>query len=231
VLCRAFVLAFLFGFLSAAPGYGANNNSVASSPIRVACVGASITKGVGAPKGKSYPDQLQQILGPGWYVRNFGVSGRTMLRKGDKPYWNEKAFQAAQDFQPNVVVIMLGTNDSKPVNWVHGDDFVSDYRDMVKVFQGLASKPQVYPCHPPVVVDPNKYKISESASAIMRQRIDALAKEMGLTVIPLDQSYAGDLSVLKDGVHPNEKGALELAQTVAKALPASAAPQPVHAAN
>ena len=61
----------------------------AAEPIKVACVGDSITQGSGAQKGKSYPAQLQGLLGEGYLVGNFGVSGRTLLKKGDFPYWKE----------------------------------------------------------------------------------------------------------------------------------------------
>jgi lysophospholipase L1-like esterase len=205
-----------------------------AAPIRVACVGDSITSGAGAPKGRAYPVQLQEILGSGWNVRNFGRGGRTLLRKGDHPYWSEPILQQALAFKPNVIVIMLGTNDSKPKNWVlHQGDFTSDYRDMVKLFQALDSKPRIYLCHVPTVVEPNKYKITETASLVIDQRVDALAKEMGLDVINMDQAYGGDLSVLgTDKVHPDEKGAHELAQTAATALlAASSLPAIVPAAN
>ena len=57
------------------------------------------------------------MLGGKWQVRNFGVSGATMLEKGDKPYWSQQAYKDALEFEPHVVVIKLGTNDTKPQNW------------------------------------------------------------------------------------------------------------------
>src|SRR4051812_3765193 len=56
--------------------------------IRLACVGDSITYGAGTknPKTDSYPAQLSRLLGDKWLVQNFGVSGATMLRNGDKPW-------------------------------------------------------------------------------------------------------------------------------------------------
>lgn len=226
-----FVIAVFLNLLGIAIAGNVAGDSAPASPIKVACVGDSITAGAGAPKGESYPNQLQQVLGKGWKVVNFGRSGTTMLRNGNRPYWKDKNFQKAQDFKPNVVVIMLGTNDSKPRNWVHESEFVSDYRDMVKIFQGLSSKPRIYLCRVPRVVEPNKYKISETASAIIRQRTDALAKDMGLTIIPMDQAYGGNLSVLEDNVHPNRQGALELAQTAARTLTATAVPSPIQATH
>ncbi len=81
-----------------------------SSPIRVACIGNSITKGSTIPDRPrdSYPSQLQRMLGDHWIVRNFGVGGRTMLKKGDYPYWNEEAFVQAKAFNPDVVILKLG---------------------------------------------------------------------------------------------------------------------------
>jgi lysophospholipase L1-like esterase len=67
--------------------------STRKSPVRVACIGDSITEGAGTENGKSYPAQLQNLLGPSWQIGNFGLSGRTLLKKGDFPYWNEKKYQ------------------------------------------------------------------------------------------------------------------------------------------
>jgi lysophospholipase L1-like esterase len=120
-------------------------------PVRVACIGDSITQGSGT-KGNPYPKQLQELLGDKWNVGNFGVSGRTLLRKGDHPYWNEKAYQSALAFKPDVVIIMLGTNDTKPQNWKHEEEFVTDYRDLVKSFLELESRPKVFICRPCPVI-------------------------------------------------------------------------------
>lgn len=47
-------------------------------------------------------------------VRNYGVSGRTLPKKGDYPYWKEAAYNQSRNWGPDVVIIRLGTNDSKP---------------------------------------------------------------------------------------------------------------------
>ncbi|MBQ8450967.1 MAG: hypothetical protein IJY64_08680, partial [Bacteroidaceae bacterium] len=51
--------------------------------IKVACVGNSVTFGYGHknPAETSYPTRLQQMLGEGYEVRNFGHSGATLLSK------------------------------------------------------------------------------------------------------------------------------------------------------
>ena len=86
------------------------------------------------------------MLGDGYWVKNFGVSARTLLNKGDRPYMNEKAYQDALAFNPNVVVIKLGTNDSKSFNWKHKADFTKDMQTMIDAFKALPAQPKIYLC-------------------------------------------------------------------------------------
>src|ERR1043165_8271897 len=81
-----------------------------SGPIRVACVGDSITYGYGIKDREhdSYPAQLGSLLGKKWEVQNFGVNGATALKKGTRSYSEQKSFQDALLFKPDVVVIQLG---------------------------------------------------------------------------------------------------------------------------
>jgi alpha-L-fucosidase 2 len=91
----------------------------AGAKVRVAGVGASITYGAGLPDraGPCYPAQLQNLLGGGGEVRNFGVNSTTLLKKGDAPDWHTAAGREALAFNPGIVVMDLGGNDSKPQNW------------------------------------------------------------------------------------------------------------------
>lgn len=93
--------------------------------LRVACIGNSITDGMGIDMSEvyGYPSVLQRLLGKNYNVKNFGVSARTLMNKGDLPYMKEQAWADAQAFLPNIVVIKLGTNDSKDYNWIHGADY------------------------------------------------------------------------------------------------------------
>ena len=80
-------------------------------------VGDSITYGYGSadPATDSYPSQFAKMLGDDskYEVHNFGVSGRTMMKSGDYPYWNEQAFEEALASKANYLVLMLGTNDAR----------------------------------------------------------------------------------------------------------------------
>lgn len=113
---------------------GPVEGSVDKEPIRVACVGDSITAGFGAGQGNGYPEQLARMLGGKWHVRNFGVSGTTVMNQGDSPYQQTPAFTNALAFEPHVVVIKLGTNDTKPRNWKFKDGFVAEYTNLIARF-------------------------------------------------------------------------------------------------
>ena len=193
-------------------------NAFAAEPIKVACVGDSITQGVGAQRGKSYPAQLQGLLGDGYQVGNFGVSARTLLKKGDFPYWNEKKYQDALAMEPAIVVIMLGTNDTKPQNWKFEAEFEADYRELVKSFQSLKSKPRVFVCRPVPVPGMGNYGINEENIQKEIPRLDALAKALGCGVIDMHAALAKFPEMLPDRVHPNTAGAGEMAKAAARAI-------------
>lgn len=190
----------------------------AAQPVKVACVGDSITQGVGAQSGKSYPSQLQALLGDGFVVGNFGVSARTLLRKGDFPYWNEKKYRAALEMQPDVVIIMLGTNDTKPHNWKHEREFAKDCRDLAKSFLDLPSKPRVFLCRPCPVPGQGNFGINEENVQKEIPRIEAVAKELGCGVIDMHAALEKHPEMLPDRVHPNTAGAAEMAKAAAAAV-------------
>jgi lysophospholipase L1-like esterase len=194
------------------------------APVKVACIGDSITQGAGAGPGKAYPTQLQEMLGSSWKVGNFGVSGRTLLRKGDNPYWNEAAYQNALKSEPDVVIIMLGTNDTKPQNWQHEREFADDYKDLVQSFLDLKPKPRVYVCRPCPVPDPGAFGITEDGVKKEIPRIDKLAKALRLGVIDMYAALKKTPELLPDHVHPNAEGAGVMAATAFKALTGKEAP-------
>jgi len=187
-------------------------------PIRVACVGDSITFGFGWNDPRSYPSQLGKLLGEDWTVRNFGVGGRTMLRKGDFPYWKEKAFKDAQGFQPNVVILMLGTNDTKPWNWRHKDDFAADYKEMVERFEHLPSKPRVFCCLPPPVPGKGNYGINETGIDAEIPLIREVAKDTAAGTVNMHAALERKPELLPDRVHPNARGYELMAEAAYKRL-------------
>jgi acyl-CoA thioesterase I len=207
-----FLAAFLVPSAMAAEPMSPIDPAAYKAPVRVACIGDSITQGAGAAKGKSYPAQLQELLGASWEVGNFGVSGRTLLKKGDFPYWKENAYRKALGFKPDVVIIMLGTNDTKPQNWKHEAEFVADYTELVKSFLALESKPRVYVCRPCPVPEPGNFGINETNLKEEIKRIDQLAADLKLGVIDMHAALVAKPELLPDRVHPNTAGAGEMAK-------------------
>jgi lysophospholipase L1-like esterase len=188
--------------------------------IRVACVGDSITFGAGIENRdeNSYPAQLGKMLGEGWDVRNFGVSGATLLRKGDLPYWEVDSFRAARAYEPDVVVIKLGTNDTKPQNWKYADEFVSDYVDLIEEFQNLPSHPWVWICYPAPVYETRWGIREEIVVNEVKPKIDEIARRTGVPVIDLYSALSGMPEVFPDSIHPNAEGAEIMATVIAETL-------------
>lgn len=190
--------------------------------IRVACVGDSITFGAGVRDREKncYPAVLQSLLGDKYEVRNFGVSGATLMMKGDRPYVREKAYRATLAFKPHIVIIKLGTNDTKPQNWKHAGTFATDYKELVGSFQRLESKPRVILCTPVPAYPANFGITDEVIKTGVRPKVLLLGKELGLPVIDLYTVLSNMPKLFPDKVHPNADGAKLMAETIAKALAA-----------
>ena len=190
--------------------------------VRVACIGNSITFGAGIKNRSrdSYPSVLARMLGDHYWVKNFGVSARTMLNKGDHPYMNEPAYKNALAFNPNIVVIKLGTNDSKSFNWKYKADFMKDAQNMINAFKGLPSQPKIYLCYPSKAYLTGDGINDDIISKEIIPMIKKLAKKNDLSVIDLHTAMDGMPELFPDRIHPNEKGAQVMAKAVYQSISA-----------
>lgn len=190
--------------------------------VRVACIGNSITFGAGIRNRSrdSYPSVLARMLGDSYWVKNFGVSARTMLNKGDHPYMNEPAYKNALAFNPNIVVIKLGTNDSKSFNWKYKADFMKDAQTMINAFKGLPSQPKIYLCYPSKAYLTGDGINDDIISKEIIPMIKKLAKKNDLSVIDLHTAMDGMPELFPDRIHPNEKGAQVMAKAVHQSISA-----------
>lgn len=190
-------------------------NTSAQNKIKVACVGNSITYGscIEDREKNCYPTILNSLLGSNFEVRNFGISARTLLKKGDMPYLKEPAMDHIKQFNPDIIVIKLGTNDSKAHNWKYKKDFIPDLKEMVKIFQKCESSPKIFLCLPVPAFKGNKTEyINDSIiyNGII-PKIKFVAEKKKLKVIDLYTPFVGQEYLFADGVHPNNIGARRIA--------------------
>lgn len=192
----------------------------AAAPLKIACVGDSITAGtaLGNPALESYPPRLQRILGTNYTARNFGVSGRTLLKAGDFPYWNESAFIDSRNYNPDIVIIQLGTNDSKPYNWRYGTNFVADYKALIAVYAALPSAPRIYLCTPCPVFGDGAYDIVPGiVQTNIAPLVRGLAAELNLPLIDLQARLTNSIW-FPDKVHPDTRGSAAMAAVMFESL-------------
>ena len=158
---------------------------------------------------------LGRLLGKEFTVRNFGVNGATLLKKGDLPYWKLKAFKDATAFGPNIVIIKLGTNDTKPQNWNQaGTEYEADLRALIAHFQKQPANPAIYLCLP-VPVYQDRWGINEKTVTPVIKKV---AKDNKLPVIDLYKALSQKPEMFPDKIHPNAAGAKLMAETILAAL-------------
>ncbi len=190
----------------------ATQPSAPTPPIRVACVGDSLTRGT------EYTIDLWSMLGTGYVVGDFGIGGATVDADSGSGYANETALQVAKDFQPNIVIIMLGTNDAKSDLNESASDFISDYTSLIREFEALDSKPDVRIVAPPPIYE-NPANLSE---AVLTQKIipaiQQVAQQLDLPLIDAHTPLLGHEDYFSDGVHPEVAGARVIAQTIYAAM-------------
>jgi acyl-CoA thioesterase-1 len=196
---------------------------------KISCVGNSITYGYGLsnPSTQSYPSQMQALLGTAsWSVGNFGVSSRTMLKNGDLPYWNEQSFTDSKAFLPDFVMIELGTNDAKTYNWNNrGNQFVSNYMEMIQIFRNLSSKPDVWIGLIPPGQNVSWWIYQKIVKDSVNSRIKQIALQSGVGLIDIFDALGGNNSqwfsstnFQTDSIHPTTAGAAIIAQKVREML-------------
>ncbi|MCB0473388.1 MAG: sialate O-acetylesterase, partial [Flavobacteriaceae bacterium] len=187
--------------------------------IKVACIGDSVTYGYGIDSVEkySYPSQLQEMLGHGYEVKNFGYSGATMLKNGHKPYWKTEAFDSSLNYNPNIVIIHLGLNDQGNNNWPrHKGEFINDYLDMIGLYKELPSHPKIYIClMSPTFSGHHWFEegMRENFNEI-QQKIGEIAEMAKVSLINLHDPLYRFPELFPDNLHPVKEGATLLAKKI-----------------
>ena len=207
ILLAAVVLVFLVLFNSGFLG-GADTR------VRVTCVGDSLTYGSGVIKTReldSYPAKLQTKLGTSHIVSNYGLRNATASASGDLPYIDSDEYKQSLESEPDIVILMLGTNDSKTYNW-DADAYEKGLKELVESYKALDTNPTVY-----LMRCPYCYSLDGSAIAsydIQPQVVESkvasiIEKVAGDTEVNLIDLYTptiGKLDLYTDGIHFNADG-------------------------
>lgn len=184
--------------------------------IKVACVGNSITYGayVINREKNNYPAQLQAYLGDKYEVKNFGVSATTALYKGLYPYVDTEKYRESLEYNPNIVIIKLGTNDANERNDAYRSTFPKDYRRLVDEYLNLPSHPQVILLTPVHCFLPSNQ--DEVIKAEIIPVIEQTAYERNLDIVNLHNLFGDEWIefLMPDKLHPSNIGAGMLAQKI-----------------
>ena len=197
--------------------------AVAQEKRKVACIGNSVTYGMTHknPAETSYPTQLQQLLGEGYEVRNFGHSGATLLSKGHRPYINLPEYKAALEFAPDIAVIHLGLNDTDPRNWPnYRDEFYGDYINIIEALREANPKVDIYICQmTPIFHWHRRFKSGTRDWYHQIQKlIPHIAEYDMFELIDLSRHLYHRPDLMPDALHPNEQGASIIAGQVYSAI-------------
>ena len=190
---------------------------------RVACVGNSITYGMtlADPATESYPAQLQQMLGDGYEVGNFGKSGATLLRHGHRPYIAQEEWAKAKAFKGDIAVIHLGVNDTDPRNWpYYRDEFVSDYLALIDTLRQENPKCRIIiALLSPITHNHPRFESgTQQWQKEIQEAIKTVARVGKAQLIDFHKPLYAYPQLIPDAVHPNKEGATMLARTVYSAI-------------
>ena len=193
--------------------------------VRVACVGDSITYGYGVEhwSRNNYPAVLQSLLGKGHCVNNYGFSGATASDRGDSPYRRERVYRDSLSFRPDIVILMLGTNDTKPQNWRGAQAYANDLKALIAAYRTLPSHPDIWLMAPPPVWDMDGHGVGYDIDRrVLKEElypaVSELADSEKVWYIDLYEALQEHPQLFRDGVHPNADGAKRIAKTVYQAI-------------
>ena len=161
------------------------------------------------------------MLGRGYCVGNFGYTNRTALKSGDHPYTAEKLYRQSLTFQPDAVLLMLGSNDTKAINW-NAEAYARELGELIDSYRELESRPRVFLLLPPpvfpfcgkVLWDIRREVLENEVLPICRR----VAGEKGVPIIDIHSIFVGRPELFVDGCHPNAKGARVMAEMIHTAV-------------
>lgn len=190
----------------------------------VACIGDSITFGTGVIETRdtdAYPAQLQLLLGERYKVQNYGASGRTLLDNTGKSYRDTGYLDVVLAGKPDYIIVMLGSNDSKPQNW-QAEEYKKQYVSLVVQLKEIQRDTKIYLVSPPAVFDVGVRTSYGIDNTVIRDQIREIVREVaeqtGAGWIDLYAVTKDHPEYFPDGVHPNLEGNILLAETICEEI-------------
>lgn len=197
-------------------------STIFSQTVKVACVGNSVTFGMGIKNpDERYPAQLQVMLGDEYEVGNFGHSGATLLKNGYRPYWDLPEFKESLDFKADIVIIHLGLNDTDPRAWPkYRDEFVRDYINLIDTFKSVNHAAEVKISRlTPIFTGHSRFESSTREWYWQVQdAIEVIAKISDVELLDLHAPLHKRPDLFPDNLHPTGDGAKIIAETVYGAI-------------
>ena len=126
---------------------------------------------------------------------------------------------------PDIVVILLGTNDSKDNNWISAETFRHQYTELIAEYRELNPQPRIVLCTPPCAYKPINHFFYITNDARL-DRIPEIGNEVknvavseGLEVVDLYTVTVGRRDLFSpDGLHPSISGSKAIAEEIARVL-------------
>jgi len=195
----------------------------AEAVIEVACVGDSLTFGRSYTEEiYTYPGFLEEMLGSGYKLTNYGMGGTCVQEDLAYPYSSTRVYRASIKAEPDVLIIMLGSNDIWEPGWRDEETFYNYYTKLIDSYLQTENKPKIYLCTIPYIymeqsndVEMSYNEIGERYTNVIRR----VAQEREYYIIEMRQAslerpeWYGD-----DGLHFNKEGAYGVAQKVYDAI-------------
>lgn len=194
----------LISLLSMLTGCGNMNREV-----KVACIGDSITYGYLLPEEESYPYKLDALLPDNYTVYNSSQVGMSAY-----DYMMTNLYREMIYVNPDIVVIMFGSNDSNEMFFESIEFFHDYYVQLIDSFEDST----LYICTPCAPFSSN-YGVNEINLVSIVNEIKEIGKEKNVKVIDI---YSLSLKHPEwfevDGIHPNSEGTSVIAKTIYEAI-------------
>ena len=153
-------------------------------------------------------------------MRNFGYNDASARFDAYTPNVSKRVYRDSLEWNPDIVLLMLGTNDTKTRNW-DPEVFRRDYRKIVESYQSRPSHSRV------VLIAPIRVFLimgrpllgvrPDNMEEGVRPAIREIADDIGLELVDLHDLFK-DSKYCYDGVHPQRLGAQMLADAIYSAI-------------